>query len=75
MDGTNGWASSGAASLTISCDECVMQGTAACRDCVVTFLCERDEHDAVVIDVAEQRAIRLLSSAGLVPVLRHRTAG
>ena len=23
--------------LTISCDECVMQGTAACDDCVVTL--------------------------------------
>lgn len=61
--------------LTISCDDCIMRATAACRDCVVTFLCERDQHDAVVIDAAELRAIKLLSTAGLVPALRHRRVG
>jgi hypothetical protein len=25
--------------LRIDCDECVMQATSACDDCVVTFLC------------------------------------
>jgi hypothetical protein len=29
----------------------------------------------VVIDVDEARALRLLSSAGLVPTLRHHRAG
>ena len=37
-------------SLTISCDECTMQGTAACEDCVVTFLCGREPNDAIIID-------------------------
>lgn len=59
-------------SLTISCDECVMEGTSACGDCVVTFLCERDPTDAIVIDVAEVRALRLLEAGGLVPTLRHQ---
>jgi len=64
-----------AESFTISCDECVMRRTSACSDCVVTFLCDRQDDDVVVIDVAEARALRLLSSAGLVPELRHHRAG
>ena len=31
-----------ATDLRISCDECVMEGTSACDDCVVTFLCGRE---------------------------------
>ncbi len=61
----------GESSLYISCDECVMEGTSACADCVVTFLCEREPGDAVVIDVAEVRALRLLEAGGLAPALRH----
>jgi hypothetical protein len=57
--------------LTIDCDECTMQGTHACGDCVVTFICSREPGEAVVVDVAEERAIRLLSGAGLLPQLRH----
>jgi hypothetical protein len=57
--------------LHIDCDECAMQGTDACSDCVVTFLCGRAADEAVVIDVAEARALRLLGEAGLVPRLRH----
>jgi hypothetical protein len=48
-----------------------MQGTHACDDCVVTFICSRSPGEAVVVDVAEERAIRLLSGAGLLPELRH----
>jgi hypothetical protein len=61
--------------LTIDCDECVMRRTSACRDCVVTFLCDLDDERAVVIDADEARALHLLSSAGLVPALRHHRAG
>jgi hypothetical protein len=57
--------------LTISCEECAMQHTDACDDCVVTFICGRAPGEAVVIDVEEARAMRLLSQAGLVPRLRH----
>jgi hypothetical protein len=57
--------------LSISCDDCVMQHTSACDDCVVTFICDRQPGDAVVIDAAEARAVRLLAQAGLVPRLRH----
>jgi hypothetical protein len=56
----------------IDCGECVMQHTTACDDCVVSFIVGREPGTAVVIDVAEARALRRLSSAGLVPELRHR---
>jgi hypothetical protein len=58
-------------SITISCDQCIMRRTKACADCVVTFLCEREPDDAVIIDVDELRALRVLQRAGLAPALRH----
>jgi len=57
--------------LRIDCDDCLMQATSTCDDCIVTFICSREPDDALVIDVAEERALRLLSGAGLVPELRH----
>jgi hypothetical protein len=56
----------------ISCDTCVMQDQDVCGDCVVTFICGREADDAVVLNLADQRAIRLLADAGLVPELHHR---
>lgn len=58
--------------LQIDCDDCAMQGTAACADCVVTFLCDRDAGAPVVVDLVEARAMRVLGDAGLAPPLRHR---
>ena len=59
--------------MLIDCDDCRMQGTDACDDCVVSYIVGREPGDAVVIDVAEERAVRLLARAGLVPELRHET--
>ena len=59
------------ASLSISCDDCIARSTDACADCVVSFICDREPDDAVIIDVDEERAVRLLAGAGLVPGLRH----
>ncbi|MDA8265704.1 MAG: hypothetical protein M0T79_10250 [Actinomycetota bacterium] len=69
--------------LTISCDECQLDGTSACDDCVVSFIDDlhrgsewdperpsRASTGAVIVDAAEARAMRLLHSAGLVPDLR-----
>jgi hypothetical protein len=56
--------------ITIDCDDCTLQHTSACEDCLVSFLLDRDPTDAVVIDAAEARAVRLLERAGLVPNLR-----
>lgn len=58
--------------LRISCDECAMQGTSVCHDCVVTFLCARDDDGAAVVDLAEARALQTLARGGLAPALRHR---
>jgi len=54
-----------------------MQHTRQCEDCVVTFLCDQRSDgdgrtDAIIIDAAEERAVRMLGRVGLVPVLRHR---
>ena len=57
--------------LRIDCDDCAMQGTECCADCLVTFICSREPGEAVVVDVAEARALRMLSDAGLLPVSRH----
>lgn len=59
-------------SLTIDCGCCELRHTTACADCVVTFVCDRGVGEAVVVDVAEARALRLLGQGGLVPELRHR---
>lgn len=67
--------------LTISCDDCRMQCTAACDDCVVSFLlrdgAEHDdhvEHTPLVLDLDQVRVVRLLGKAGLVPSLRYDVA-
>ncbi len=60
--------------LTVDCGTCVMQATAACEDCVVSFICDREPDDAVVINMDELRTMRALSQAGLVPGLKHRSS-
>ena len=59
--------------LVISCDECVFQHSDRCSDCVVSFICDLEDDEAVVLDAAEHRALRLLTDAGLAPEL-HLTA-
>lgn len=56
--------------LTVDCEACAGRGSAACDDCVVSFLLDRDPDDAVVIDAEEARALRMLEQAGLLPTLR-----
>jgi hypothetical protein len=60
-------------SRTIDCADCAMAGTAACTDCVVTFIVEREPGEAVVVDADAERALRTLGEQGLVPRLRHRS--
>jgi hypothetical protein len=57
--------------LTIDCFECAMRATAACTDCVVSFVVDREPGEALVIDADEERAVRMFAKAGLVPRLRH----
>jgi hypothetical protein len=58
--------------MVIDCDTCAMRHTDTCADCVVSFVISGEPNDALVVDLAELRAIRLLGEAGLVPRLRHR---
>ena len=60
-----------APAFTIDCDDCEHRRTAVCDDCVVSFIVDRRPGDAVVVDAAEARAVRLLEQAGLVPGVRH----
>jgi hypothetical protein len=61
--------------LRIGCDDCAMARTAACDDCLVTFVHTHGEPVAVVLDLDEHRALRRLQSAGLVPASRHVQLG
>ena len=59
-------------SLEISCETCIMRASAACDDCVVSFFCNESSESAVVLNLEEQRTLRMLANAGMVPTLRHR---
>jgi hypothetical protein len=52
-----------------------MRDTDVCADCVVTFVVNRRPGEALVIDVAEERAVRMMARAGLLPELRHAARG
>ncbi|MCB1030526.1 MAG: hypothetical protein KDA95_04265 [Acidimicrobiales bacterium] len=60
--------------LRIDCDECALQNSAACRDCLVPCILGY-EVGPVVVDIAEARAVRLLAAGGLTPPLRHVYSG
>lgn len=52
--------------MKIDCNDCAMQHTAACDDCIVTALLDRP-NEAVVLSLDEARAIRALQRGGLAP--------
>lgn len=55
--------------MNINCDECVMQHTDACGDCVVTFLL-REGEGPVRIGTDERVALGEMAAVGLLPPLR-----
>lgn len=57
--------------LVIDCDTCIARSPSVCSDCVVTFLCERDDRGPVVLAGDEVRTLDVLHGAGLVPAIRH----
>ncbi len=61
--------------FSISCDDCVMVYTQVCDGCVVSFICDREPDDAVIVDAAQERAIRALGAVGLLPPLLHQACG
>ena len=66
-------ASDGRTVLRIDCADCAHQHTDVCADCLVTFLCEREDDGAVVVPISEIRAVRMLQDVGLAPRIRHRS--
>ena len=50
-----------------------MKDTDACHDCIVTYMCDRPAEEAVVVNLADFRAMKALAEAGLVPDLQHRS--
>ena len=56
--------------MLIDCDECVMQHTSACNDCIVTVLLDGAPLQRVELADDEAEAIDTLADAGLVPKLR-----
>jgi hypothetical protein len=54
--------------LTISCDDCAMQHSPVCADCVVSFVLGELDGEAA-------RVVELFGAAGMVPELRYRRAG
>jgi hypothetical protein len=55
--------------MRIDCNECAMQHTVACRDCVVAHLLH-DVLGPIEIDETRAEALDVLVDAGLVPGLR-----
>ena len=56
--------------MLIDCNDCVMQGTGACNDCIVTVLIGDGPLRPVELADEETEAIGNLADAGLVPGLR-----
>ena len=53
--------------MIIDCNQCAMQHTSACDDCLVTFLLDKGPLD---LDETETEALGHLVDSGLVPKLR-----
>ena len=53
--------------MLIDCQQCAMQDTIACDDCVVTFLLDGGPLE---LDESESEALANLAGEGLVPRLR-----
>lgn len=59
--------------MLISCDTCAMQHTDHCDDCVVRAVVDaRPRQGGLVIDADEERALRVLADAGLIPEIQMR---
>ncbi len=56
--------------LSFGCDDCTLQGSSHCADCVVTYLCS-DDTGSVVVSMDELRLVRSLQVGGLAPPLRY----
>ena len=55
--------------MLIDCDDCRMQDTVACDDCIVSFVL-RDLSGPIELDPDQAEALDVLAEAGLVAPLR-----
>ncbi len=55
--------------MQIDCDQCAMQDTTACQDCVVGHLLH-DLLGPIEVDRERAEALDVLAEAGLVPELK-----
>jgi hypothetical protein len=59
--------------MLIECRTCTMQHSEHCQDCVVSALLDPSpRRRGVVVDADEERAMRELARAGLIPEIRMR---
>ena len=58
--------------LTIDCECCERRHTSTCDDCLVSYLVGAESGAPVVLDEQEERAVGLLTDAGLVPPSQFR---
>lgn len=59
--------------LSIECDACVMRHSDHCHDCIVSVLLEPSpRRGTLVVDADEERALRELAGAGLIPEIKMR---
>jgi hypothetical protein len=56
--------------LVVDCDDCAGNGTSACADCVVSHVLAGEAPVRLTLESTEERAVRLLAKAGLIPDLR-----
>ncbi len=68
-----------ATAFRVSCDDCSLQASSACDDCIVSFLCAGDalpvdRASVGGVDVSDREAatLSLFRDAGMAPGLRHR---
>lgn len=67
-------------SSVISCDDCSMQHSSACDECIVTFVLnteaqlEREPDTGLVLDFEQQRVVRWFTQAGMVPESKFESA-
>jgi len=76
----------GMANLAISCDDCSLRHSTACRDCLVHHVLAADPtvdelvdeielvdalHHGLELDDDQERVVALFAKAGMVPGLRH----
>ncbi len=59
--------------MLIECRTCSMQHSQHCDDCVVSALMDSTpRRGALIVDADEERALRELARAGLIPEIRMR---